>query len=94
MRQGFRKRLRQFDDAEAGAAQRRVHTENDAMRIGRGAQCRCKNRRDRARGSPAEAFLHLFKLPSRDAHEQILPVAEGLQKQKRRDGTLRAAFDK
>jgi hypothetical protein len=36
------------------------------------------------RGSAAEAFLHLFKLPPRDAHERILPAAERLQKQKRR----------
>ena len=84
VRQGFRKRLGQFDDAEAGAAQRRVHAENDAMRIGSGAQCRRKNRRDRAGGSAAEAFLHLFKLPPRDAHQRILPAAAGLQKKKRR----------
>jgi hypothetical protein len=54
------------------------------MGIGRGAQGRGKSRRDRARGSAAEAFLHLFKLPPRDAHERILPAAEGLQKEKRR----------
>jgi uncharacterized protein (DUF2249 family) len=46
------------------------------------------------RGSAAEAFLHLFKLPPRDAHERILPAAGRLQKQKRRYGTLRAAFAK
>jgi hypothetical protein len=54
------------------------------MSAGRGAQRRCENRRDRARRSAAEAFLHLFKLPPRDAHERILPAAERLQKQKRR----------
>jgi hypothetical protein len=63
------------------------------MSAGSGAQCRCKDRRDRARGSAAEAFLHLFELPARDAHEWILPAAERLQKEKRRVGTLRAAFD-
>jgi hypothetical protein len=41
------------------------------------------------RGSAAEAFLHLFKLPPRDAHERILPAAKGMQKQKRRGETLR-----
>jgi hypothetical protein len=41
------------------------------------------------RGSAAEAFLHLFKLPPRDAHERILPAAERLQKEKRRGETLR-----
>jgi hypothetical protein len=46
------------------------------------------------RGSAAEAFLHLFKLPPRDAHERILPAAERLQKKKRRDETMRAAFAK
>jgi hypothetical protein len=41
------------------------------------------------RGSAAEAFLHLFKLPPRDAHERILPAAERLQKQKRRARLVR-----
>jgi hypothetical protein len=54
------------------------------MSAGRGAQGRCENRRNRARGSAAEAFLYLFKLPPRDAHGRILPAAERLQKQKRR----------
>jgi hypothetical protein len=35
----------------------------------------------------------LFELPPRDAHQRILPAAEGLQKQKRRDETCAAAFD-
>jgi len=33
-------------------------------------------------------------LPPRDAHERILPAAKRLQKEKRRAGTLRMAFDK
>ena len=89
VRQRERMRFGQANHAVAGAAQRRVHAENDAMGAGRGAQRRCENRRDRTRGSAAEALLHLFKLPPRDAHARILPAAEGLQKQKRRGGTLR-----
>jgi len=60
--------------------------------IGRNAQRRFKNGRGHARRHAAEARLHLFKLPPRDAHARILPAVENLQKQKRRDGFFIAAL--
>jgi len=85
MRQHQRVRFGQANDAEAGPAQRGIETQNYAMGIGRCAQCCFKNGRGHARGNAAEALPHLFKLPTRDAHMRILPAAERLQKQKRRD---------
>ena|ERR1700690_461878 len=57
------------------------------MSPGSSAQCHGKHWRNHTRRSAAEAFLHLFELPPRDAHEGILPAAEGLQKEKRRGAT-------
>ena len=84
VRQRPRMRFGQADHAVTGAAQRRIHAKNHAMGIGRSAQRCFKKGRGRARGNAAEALPHLFKLPRRDAHARILPVAECLQKQKRR----------
>jgi hypothetical protein len=45
-----------------------------------------KYRHSRARCRAAEALLHLFVLPPRDAHTHMLPAAEKLRKQKAAPG--------
>ena len=88
MRQRDRMRFGEPDDAVAGAAQRRVHAENDAVGIGGGPENRFKDRQGCASRNAADALLHLFKLPTRDAHAPMLPATAGLQKQKRRTSLL------
>jgi len=58
------------------------------MRIGGGPENRFKNRPGCAIRNAADALLHLFKLPTCDAHSPMLPAAAGLQKQKHRASLL------
>ena len=67
----MRKRLgtgfREANDAETGAAQRRIEAENDLMRSGDNARRWLKGGAGRA-WRPAQALFHPFELLRRDAH--------------------------
>lgn len=64
----------ELDDAETGAPQRRIDTENDLVGDGRG-QPRALQQRGRGAEAAVEALLDLLKLPCRDAHFEIVPEA-------------------
>ena len=65
--------------AVAGAAERRVNPQDHVMRGEGRPQGGCQYRRyRRAHRRAAKALLHLFKLPTGDAHAPILPAAEKL----------------
>ena len=77
-----RMRFGEPDDAIAGAAQRRVHAKNHAVRTSRRREGIHENRRCHPCRRTGKALLHLFILPLRDAHRHMVPVQKKNGKQK------------